>query len=377
MNTQLEDPEALLRALEWAHYLERFRNRIFVFAIPPAQALNKLTLELRLLQACRIRTLLITSAERTTLQERLRVANLRGGSFELLVQPRTMNREGQRSAVMQSQLDTLRHQLDRERLPVVLLPNHLPDPSSAVFAAATRWAARLSAVKLFFLTPSTAEIRKYASTSHVLPTERALLSSRVSPESRRILRWTEHALHAGISDVVLVEGRRGQLFAEIFTHDGAGLLFNRASLAHIRRAYIRDVTGIYLLLQPGMASGALRQIGEDQIEAIAHDFMLYEIDGLLVGAACLKPYGDWAELAHFTTLPRYRGKGRARELACQLIGEACRRGFRKIFALSADARMESFFRQLGFTPTSRDVLPASWRASYDMQRSSQAYLRSL
>ena len=54
-------------------------------------------------------------------------------------------------------------------------------------------------------------------------------------------------LGRGIPDVVLLAGRSGHLFREVFTYDGAGLLFTATRASRIRRGEMRDVTDIGLL----------------------------------------------------------------------------------------------------------------------------------
>jgi N-acetylglutamate synthase-like GNAT family acetyltransferase len=176
---------------------------------------------------------------------------------------------------------------------------------------------------------------------------------------------------------VLLEGHSAHLFREVFTYDGAGVLFNLTRQARTRRAELRDVTDIALLLRPEVEAGRILPIGENRIEANIHNYWIYEIDGMAVGVACLKRHGTEAELAQFATLPRYRGKGRARELALALAEQALAQGCRRVFALSIDARMWEFFLSLGFVEVDRAALPEEWRRGYDMSRPSRAFLKEL
>ena len=77
------------------------------------------------------------------------------------------------------------------------------------------------------------------------------------------------------------------------------------------------------------------------------------------------------------TLPRYRGKGRARELARHLEQEAREAGVERLFALSTDERMWGFFLSLGFSETPREQLPEAWRTQYDLNRPSHAFVKEL
>lgn len=140
---------------------------------------------------------------------------------------------------------------------------------------------------------------------------------------------------------------------------------------------MKDVTDIALLLTPEQDAGRILRVDENDIEANIASYWVYDIDGLLVGAARIKRFGTWAELAHFATLSRYRGKGRARELAQRLVAEARAQGIQVVFALSIDPRMWDFFGDLGFREIEREQLPEGWKAGYDMNRPSRALVRNL
>ena len=88
-------------------------------------------------------------------------------------------------------------------------------------------------------------------------------------------------------------------------------------------------------------------------------------------------WGAFAEVAQFATLARYRGKGRARELAQHLVEAARQQGFHGVFALSLDERMWAFFQELGFREVPRETLPSRWAAQYDMGRPSRAFAKDL
>jgi N-acetylglutamate synthase-like GNAT family acetyltransferase len=57
--------------------------------------------------------------------------------------------------------------------------------------------------------------------------------------------------------------------------------------------------------------------------------------------------------------------------------EARSQGVQVVFALSIDARVLEFFKELGFRDIERARLPAQWREHYDMSRPSKALVRNL
>ena len=177
--------------------------------------------------------------------------------------------------------------------------------------------------------------------------------------------------------MTVIEDRPGRLFREVFTHEGSGILFNNVVGEVVRQARLEDVTDIALLLRTEIGGGRILPVDDNEIERDIHRIWVYEIDGLVVGCARLKAYGDWAELAQFVTLPRYRGKGHARTLGIRLEEEAATMGIRTLFALSIYGSMGRLFTAQGFRPVDRGGLPPEWQAGYDMKRPSKAYIKEL
>ncbi|MDH4248517.1 MAG: GNAT family N-acetyltransferase [Deltaproteobacteria bacterium] len=375
----MTEAKELFRALEFAHYAERFRDRVFVMALPGHAMFSELLLDFKVLEGYHIQLVLVTPDPDFALEEEIRQANRRGSRFHLSLLTEMMG-EGKGAAL---DYDRLRAMLAERRTPVIA--HHLTTeargvPGAQSNALAAQVAKALNAQKIFLTHPLTGQLRSLLPRSHTLASELQSTLDALDGDLRALeptLRFIKTQLDEGLPDVVLVEGRAGELFQEVFTHDGAGLLFNQARTALVRPAVLKDVTDVALLLRPEIESGRILPVTEAQIESTLPDYLVYEIDGLLVGLARLKPYGQWAELSQFSTLSRYRGKGRARELALSLIETARTRGFARVFALSVDARMWDFFTALGFNPIPREELPEAWRCKYDFNRPSRAFAKVL
>jgi amino-acid N-acetyltransferase len=174
-------------------------------------------------------------------------------------------------------------------------------------------------------------------------------------------------------EIVLLKGKRGNLFQEIFTHRGKGTLLTSDYPNVIRPGRLSDVMDITLLMKPYIRSGSILPVSEDQLAAEIAAYFVYTVNNSIVAVARLKDYGEAAELAKFCTLPRYQGKGRARELAERMIETARNQRKTYIFALSIEPRMFMFFRNLGFQTVEREQLPAEWRRQYDLNRPSRAF----
>ncbi|HEX9842518.1 MAG TPA: GNAT family N-acetyltransferase [bacterium] len=379
----MDDTRELFRALEFAHYAERFRDATFVIALPEGTPFTELVLDFKVLAGYHIRVVLVTRDPDFRLDQVISVANKRGSRFQLWLVTDVLLEPEQ--DVLQLDFQRVRATLAQGRTPVIAYHGAELGARRAgvdpTYALAAQVALKLEARKLFLVHPLAGRLRAALPRSAVQTGELEGLPQRLDaiglPEAGPVCAFIAEQIGGGIPDVVLLEGRSAHLFREVFTYDGAGILFTATRASRIRRAEMRDVTDMTLLLRPEVESGAILPMPESRIEANIANYWVYEIDGMLVGLAGLKRFGDSAELAQFATLPRYRGRGRARELAQFLEQQAREQGFRRVFALSIDPRMWEFFQYLGFQPVEREALPETWRQGYDLSRPSRALLKEL
>ncbi|MDH5751001.1 MAG: GNAT family N-acetyltransferase [Deltaproteobacteria bacterium] len=369
----------LFKALELAHYASRFRDKVFVVALPREVPFSELLLDVKVLAGYRIQVVLVTRDVDYSLDTMIAQSNRRGSRFHLLLLTEILE-DGLDQAL---DFGKIRGMLAAGKTCVIAYhPDSAGDEDSGTVDSTAFLgglvARRLEAQKLFLVHPRAGEIREAAPRSHLLGSELDALAKVLGQSELEgtagLVEFIADLLKQGVPDVVLMEGRQGELYQEVFTHDGAGLLCNNTRTSRVRPAVQADITDIALLLRPEVEAGRILPVSEEIIEGRIGDYFVYEIDGLLVGLARLRAFGEAAELSQFATLPRYRGKGRARELARRLVEAARERGFQKVFALSIDERMWEFFTGLGFSPVERELLPGEWKRNYDMSRPSRAFL---
>lgn len=381
----MTDSKELFRALELAHYAQRFRGNVFVIALPAATAFQELLLDFKVLAGYHIQLVLVTQDPAFNLERIISLANQRGARFQLSLLTDLLFRPEEEA--LQLDFPRVHASLAEGRTPVIAYHGSLPaEPAEdagidPTFALAAEVAARLGASKLFLVSPLAAALREALPRTSVQAGDMEGLAETLHQaglaHAEPLCAFVQSQLARGIPDLVLLEGRRAHLFQEVFTYDGAGILFTGTRASRIRPAQMKDVTDITLLLRAEIEAGRILPINEDAIAEAIDSYWIYEIDGMPAGLACLKRFGTDAELAQFATLPRYRGKGRARELAAYLAEQARAQGMRRVFALSIDARMWAFFRALGFEEVERAELPDDWRRGYDFSRPSRAFRKEL
>ena len=371
------DLRELFKALELAHYAARYRDKIFVVALGGDTDFADLLLDFKVLLGYRIQLVLVLADPQLVLQDIIAQSNRRGTRFNLSLLTDMLMPGGVSTAGID--YGRLLAALKRGDTPIIALQvgSREQPNDKATFDLGAQVAARLQAGKLFLLAHWLRPIIEAMPRSHMTLHDLAQHAATFPDAAGSVLDFVATRIEAGLQDIVLLDGAPARLFREVFTYDGAGALFNRTRATHIRQAHVRDITDIALLLRPEVDAGRILPIGENQIENDIRYYYVYEIDGVLVGLARLKLYGDMVEVAQFATLQRYRGKGRARELANHLVDVAREGQIKAVFALSVDPRMWEFFHDLGFAPVAREALPEPWRRQYDMARPSRAFIKQL
>ena len=188
---------------------------------------------------------------------------------------------------------------------------------------------------------------------------------------RAIVRAALDALEDGVGSVNLVAP--GDVYEELFSFIGAGTLFTEMQYGFVRPVSIDDFEEVEALIVRGQTEGHLLPRTPDQIAQILPSCFGYRIgDEHLAGICSLltEPYrrDRCGEITAMYTLTRFQGEGVAAVLVREILKEATFRHLKYVFACTADDRVASFFKRLGFKrTTARDISPAKWRG-YDSSR---------
>ncbi len=245
-------------------------------------------------------------------------------------------------------------------------------------------AARIGADKLIWLSEADAlHDERGERISEITPGE---LDARIdhSPAALRdaLARLTK-AVRAGVSRGHLIGVSNGTLLRELFTREGCGTQITETPYETLRIATPDDSAGICELIRPLQASGELIDRSQSDIERLAQQFSVVELDGLIIGCAALLPLdGETFELACFAAHPDYREhrpSGGRRTLGERLLEDIERRaraaGATRLVALTT--RAEHWFTEHGFVRGRLDDLPAARRAGYDAVRASRILTKAL
>ena len=363
----------ILSTLELLYYCRRFQNSVFAFLFKEHSHCEQLVMDLRVLQAAGIRQVIVCPDD-DGLVSALETWNRAGDKFVVI---EVAGAEIGSEAL----LSRLNSELSAGCSPFVALQDMPEDlvTRQALEGRIIECLASLGCSKVFFPAEEPGLVvdgvfKSYPTLDQVQEALAHGAKLNLPAERVRFL-IDQQQLHD--IDLVLVEARRGSIFEEVFTHAGSGTLFTRDYPNILRAATEGDVREIMAIMQPYVAEGALKPVTEEELLGTIRSFMVYSVNGQVVCAAALKPYGDSCELAKLCTLPRFQARGRARALVRALVDEARKQGKRSIFALTVQPYVGEFFERLGFTQVARETLPEQWQSGYDFSRPSKAYRMDL
>jgi len=158
----------------------------------------------------------------------------------------------------------------------------------------------------------------------------------------------------------------GALLNEIFDKVGIGTMVYSNDYQSIRRAVPADAYSIYNITRNGVRSESLRDRSQASIEAGINDFLVYEIDGSIVGCVNLQTYegGEIAEVGSVYVQAFYQNKGVGRKMVEFACADAKGRGAKRVIAMTTQAN-KFFAKVCAFNEGSVEDLPAERKADYE------------
>ena len=186
-------------------------------------------------------------------------------------------------------------------------------------------------------------------------------------------------VRAGVAKAQLVSYEQdGALLAELFTAQGCGTQVLEQPRRGVRRATLADVAGIVEVIRPLEESGVLVRRDRDRLEQEVEQFLVADIDGIVVGCCAVYGYGDCAELACVAVHENYRNQD-DESLGQSLLSAAKVRAFEDgatmLFVLTTQTR--DWFLEHGFDDADVNVLPEEKQSLYNWQRSAKILTTSL
>lgn len=201
----------------------------------------------------------------------------------------------------------------------------------------------------------------------------------LDPAHARKLGALSQAVRAGVTKAHLINYQEdGALLAELFTADGFGTQVLEQAPQPIRQAKPDDIGGIIEVIRPLEEQGYLVKRERDRLEQEIDNFLVAELDGIVVGCCAIYPYNNQAELAcvavheNFRTQPGQEntstGNGIGKRLLHAAEAHAASLNIETLFVLTTQT--QEWFKEQGYAQTSVDALPESKQSLYNWQRNS-------
>ena len=250
---------------------------------------------------------------------------------------------------------------------------------------AAELAAKLEASKLIYLTTHDGlEIEGKALTNiPVAELESLLMEDAAQTIPERLQSKCQHAIqaiHGGTPRAHILDARIfGALLNEIFDKVGIGTMVYSNDYQSIRPAITADAYAIFNITRNGVRSETLKARSREYIESEIKNFLVYEIDGSLIGCIHLRPYdnGEVIEIGSVYVQPFYQGRGVGRRLIQYATEEAKRRGAASVFALTTQA-VKFFTTVCSFTEGGLAELPEERQTEYrESGRNSKILMKTL
>lgn len=230
---------------------------------------------------------------------------------------------------------------------------------------AAELASSLEASKLIFLTThESLQVEGHLVTNLMVAELEALLKDPAAhsiPE--RLRSKAAHAIkaiRAGTPRAHILDGRIfGVLLNEVFDKVGIGTMIYNNDYESIRPAIAADAYSIFNITRNAMQSDALLERTQQYVESEIANFLVYEIDGSLIGCVHLRNYGDreTVEIGSVYVQPFYQKKGVGRKLVEYVCQESKRKGIKRVVALTTQAT-RFFTAVCEFEEGSYEDLPA-------------------
>lgn len=218
--------------------------------------------------------------------------------------------------------------------------------------------------------------------SDLVPAELETVLAATDPEPyvANQLRAMLRACRGGVPRCHLVSHvEDGALLQELFTAQGHGTELTEERGSLVRPARSEDVGGIVEVIRPLEEAGVLVRRDRDRLELELSNFLVAELDGILVGCCALYPVQDCAEIACVAVHEAYRGAaikpGIGERLLKAAEGAATRAGISKLFVLTTQTR--DWFAEQGYQESEVAALPAPRQALYNYQRNSKVMIKHL
>lgn len=391
----------LLDTMELIHYIEKFKNKIFVLVVTGQVYIRDILPDIIILQSFNIKVVLIIGYTEKYIGRDLTDLNnkvtdiileisgmLKRNDLDPLPSMGTevfarKAKDREYAKITGFDLETIQFALQHNKIPIIAplgIDNRGRYHKLDEKEVALELACKINSNTIFYVSEVDGiEIngKKYQYLNFKQVKELLEKQDIEEEKMKEILNYSYSVMKKGIKDFSVLKGETGNIYKEVLTYDISGTVISKVDDESLRRAEIEDIPSIYLLIKNEVSKNNLLPVSEDEIEDEIDNFVVYEVDTSIIAVGKLSYYGDVAEIAKIATFPRYQGGKRAKEVCIALIDKAISEGLKAVFGLTINPAMMNLFIGLGFKEVTRDILPEGWKSHYDFTRPSRAFYLEL
>ncbi|OQY08670.1 MAG: hypothetical protein B6I28_04485 [Fusobacteriia bacterium 4572_132] len=383
--------DKLLNTMELVHYMEKFKNKVFIFVVTEKNYIRDIIPDIIILQSFNIKVVLILGYKEDEELEKLMQENnkmilkissvLKKNHLNPLPflgsEIYTKKIDG-KVEITGFDTEILKFALNKNKIPIIMPTgmdkrgnyNKLDGKEIALELAKTIKSDMVYLISELDGIEVNGEKRQFLNYSEVIKILKR--TDKLDNKTKEILEYSLRLMDFGV-DCGILKGETGNIYGEVFSYDTYGTLIKKVDDERIRNAYIEDVQSIYLLIKNEVNSNNILPIKEDDIEEEISDYIVYDVDNSIVALGKLNDYNEAAEIAKIATFPRYQGGKKAKKLCEKLIKKAAKKGKKYVFGLSVNDKMIRLFEGLNFYEVDRENLPMKWKENYDFTRPSRAF----
>ncbi len=392
----MSDIKKLLDMMELIHYIDKFKNKIFIFVVTGKIYIRDIIPDIIILQSFNIKVVIIIATEdyknedlKSISEKNLSIimeisAMLKKNSLDPLPSLGTevfakKTKQKDYGKVTGFDVETIEFGLSKNKIPLIS-PIGM-DKRGHYYKLdekdiALELAVSLNATNIFWISEMDGidiADRKQQFLTYNQVKSMLYGNKGIDEVTEEILNYSLKAMDRGIKDFSILKGETGSIYREVLTYDISGTLISKIDDEFMRKAEIEDVYAIHLLMKNEIERKNILPVTEEEVEQEIESYMVYEVDASIVALGKLNYYGAAAEIAKVATFPRYQGGKKAREICKALIDRAIEENLEYVFGLTINDAMVKVFESLGFREVERNVLPDKWKEHYDFTRPSRSF----
>ena len=297
----------LLDTMELIHYIEKFKNKIFVLVVTGEVDIRDIIPDIIILQSFNIKVVIVIGY--TEKYKDIALTDMNNKVTDIILEisgllkrndldplpsmgtevfARKLKDRSEYARITGFDLETIEFALKHNKIPIIA-PLGIDDRGRYhkldEKEIALELACKINSNTIFYVSEVDGiEInnKKYQYLNYNQVKEILDKDNIEDKVTKEILSFSYDVMNRGIKEFSILKGETGNIYQEVLTYDISGTVISKVDDEKIRRAEIEDISSIYLLIKNEVARNNLLPVNEDGIEDDIDSYIVYEIDNSIV-----------------------------------------------------------------------------------------------